>query len=50
MMTFPSRASNQKNASDGEQISARTLSGLLATLNSARASPMEIATRLTINL
>ena len=45
MMAFPPRASNQKMPRTVNRFQPRTLLGLLATLNPARASPMEIATR-----
>ena len=45
MMTFPPRASNQKMPLTVNRFQPGTLSGLLATLNTARALPMEIATR-----
>jgi hypothetical protein len=45
MMTFPPRASNQKMPLTVNGFQPGTLSGLLATLNTARALPMEIATR-----
>ena len=45
MMAFPPRASNQKMPRMVNRFQPRTLLWLLATLNPARASPMEIATR-----
>ena len=45
MMTFPPRASNQKMPLTVNGFQPGTLSGLLASLNTARGSPMEIATR-----
>ena len=44
-MTCPPRASNQKMPLTVNRFQPGTLSGLLATLNTARALPMEIATR-----
>ena len=45
MMTFPPRASNQKMPVTVNRFQPGTLSGLLVTLNAARALPKEIAAR-----